>query len=188
MNARHALAAFVITAFAASQASATVLSASGQAVGTKSSKADYLQVTQVQKELNATMKDVNDAAVASGPLSAPAPSTGEAGFVLQEKEGNGGKSYGDKYPTVLPNDDGLDADRLMVPPSVRGGQNPGTYSDNRRSMGNRRGGGGGGGGGGNKHGGGAHAAPEPSTWMLLGVGLALFGGYATLRRRVAFEN
>jgi hypothetical protein len=184
MNARFALAAIMITAFVASQASATVLSASGQAVGTKASKADYLRVTHVQAELNTTMKDINDAAVASSPLSAPAPSTGQSGFLLQEREGEGGKNYGDPTPPGIPHDDGLDDGRLMVPGSIRGGQDPGTYSDNRRSMGNRRGGG----GGGNKHGGGAHAAPEPSTWMLLGVGLALFGGYATMRRRMALEN
>jgi hypothetical protein len=53
-------------------------------------------------------------------------------------------------------------------------------------MDNRRGGGGG--GGGNRHGGGAHATPEPSTWMLVGAGLALFGGYVTIRRRTVMDR
>jgi molybdopterin/thiamine biosynthesis adenylyltransferase len=66
MNARIALAAVIICAVAASPAAATVLSASSHAVGTKPSKADYLRVTEVQKELDATLADVNDAAVAAG--------------------------------------------------------------------------------------------------------------------------
>jgi hypothetical protein len=32
-----------------------------------------------------------------------------------------------------------------------------------------------------------HAAPEPSTWMLLGTGLAMLGGYVMIRRRAAME-
>lgn len=181
MNARHALAAVLISALAASPAAATVLSASGQAVGTKSSKADYLRVTEVQKELNATMEDMSDAAVASGPLAASAPSSDGPGYILQ-KEGEGGRHRDDGEPFTQSYDDGLDDGRLAGPVTTRG-QSPGNYSDNRRTMENSRRGGGNG-----RHGGGAHAAPEPSTWMLLGVGLALFGGYATLRRRAVVES
>jgi hypothetical protein len=185
MNARLALAAVTICAVAASPAAATVLSASGHAVGTKSSKADYLRVTEVQKDLNESMAQINDDAVSSGPLSAPAPSTGGAGMIL-EKEGEGGRRDLPDPFVGQPIDDGLDQDRLGAPIVTRGGQTPGTYSDNRRHMDNRRGGGGG--GGGNRHGGGAHATPEPSTWMLLGAGLALFGGYVTIRRRTVMDR
>lgn len=184
MNVRIALAAVTLCAVAASPAAATVLSASGQAVGTKSSKADYLRVTEVQKELNDTMADIHNAAVENGPLTASAPSTGGAGYIL-EKEGEGGKHDPTDPFIGQAMDDGLDHDRLGAPIVTRGGQTPGTYSDNRRATGNRRGGGGGGGG---RHGGGAHATPEPSTWMLLGTGLALLGGYVTLRRRTVMER
>jgi hypothetical protein len=179
MSARHALAAVVIIGLAA-PASATVLSASNQVVGTKSSKADYLRVTQVQAELDATMKDVNDAAVANGALSSAAPSTEGPGYILQ-KEGEGGRHRedGDEWSVVNPGD-AHDTGRLSLPVSSRG-QMPGTADRHRGNGGNRRGGGG-------RHGGGAHAAPEPSTWLLLGVGLALIGGYALLRRREALAR
>lgn len=185
MNARHALVAVIIAAVAASPAGATVLSASNQAVGTKSSKADYLRVTEVQKDLNSTMEQVNGAAVANGPLSASAPATGQAGYILQ-KEGDGGKSYPDYEPFVDPAmDDGLQGGTLSMPGR---GQTPGTYSsDTRRIIQNDRHNGGSGGGS-HRKGGNPHAAPEPSTWMLLGLGLAMFGGYATLRRRTALQN
>jgi hypothetical protein len=172
----------MLSVIAASPASATVLSASNQAVGTKSSKADYLKVTTVQSELNATMAEVNDAAVANGSVSAPAPATGGPGFVLQ-KDGQGGgepREPGDPWQVITP-DDGRVSGRLAVPVSSRGTR-AGTYNDQRDG---RRGGGGGGGGG---RRGGAHANPEPSTWMLLGAGLALMGGYAVLRRRAVFEG
>jgi hypothetical protein len=184
MNARLALAAVLVSSIAASPAAATVLSASSQAVGTKSSKASYLRVTEVQKELNATMAEVNDAAVASGPLSAPAPASGEAGFILQ-KEGEGGKNYSDDPFVAQANDDGLDHGKVTVPLTPRG-RITNIDTDSRHHNGNRRGGGGGGGQG--KHGGGAHASPEPSTWMLLGSGLALFGIHMTLRRRNAMAR
>ncbi|HEX6791713.1 MAG TPA: PEP-CTERM sorting domain-containing protein [Candidatus Krumholzibacteria bacterium] len=185
MNARHALVAVIIAAVAASPAGATVLSASNQAVGTKSSKADYLRVTEVQKGLNSTMEEINDAAVANGPLSASAPATGQAGYILQ-KEGEGGKSYDSSDPFVTdPMDDGLQNGRLSAP-AVGRGQTPGTFTDTRKIVQNGRHGGGG--GGGNRRGGDPHAAPEPSTWMLLGLGLAMFGGYATLRRRTALQD
>jgi len=181
MNARHALAAVTVIAIGASPVSATVLSASNQAVGTKSSKADYLKVTTVQSELNATLKDVNDATVTNGSIEAAAPANDGPGLILQ-KDGTGGGTHprGDPWSIVVPND-GRVPGQMPGVRSTRGGHQPDAFSDQR---GGRRGGGGGGG----RHGGGAHGTPEPSTWMLLGAGLALMGGYATLRRRQVIEG
>ena len=180
MNARHALAAVTLIMIGAAPASATVLSASSQAVGTKSSKADYLKVTTVQTELNATIKDINDATVTNGSIEAAAPANDGPGFIL-EKDGTGGGSHptGDPWSVITPND-GRVAGQMPGVRSVRGGHQPDSFNDQN---GGRRGGGGGG-----RHGGGAHGAPEPSTWMLLGAGLALMGGYATLRRRAVIEG
>jgi hypothetical protein len=177
----------MVSVVAASPAAASVLSASSQAVGTKASREDYLQVTEVQKELNATMQEINDAAVANGPLSVPAPSTGEGGFLSAEREGSSG--WVNRESIANPVDDGLIEGRLSGPVlSARGTRpTPGTFVSDRHSFRYRRGGGhrpGGGGG----HGGGAHAAPEPSTWMLFGTGLALLGGYVLIRRRAVIES
>ena len=182
MKFRSSLAAVIISALASYPATASVLSASSQAVRTPAvDRTDYLRVTHVQDDLNASMREMVDASTASAPLSSPLPSVdgGDGGFVVQ-KDGNGGGGGGgrtglDIGSLVGAGTIGRDVDRL----SVRSG-GIGTFGADGSSGshgGGRRGGGGGG------HGGGPHASPEPSTWMLLGAGLGLLGGYAVLRRR-----
>jgi hypothetical protein len=156
---------------AALPASASIFSATSQAVGTKSSNADYLRVTTVQDELNATMRDMNDESVAHGAISAQAPAMGEGAYVLQ-KEGTGGdKPQGfSKMGDALVPGDAHETGRVAV--SSTGGSSHTRHFDNNRGTHGDRGGD-------------PHAAPEPSTWMLLATGLAMLGGYTMLRRRTA---
>jgi PEP-CTERM motif len=177
MKARYPLAAAMITLMAAVPASATVLSATNQAVGTKSSKADYLRVTVVQDELNMTMKEMNEASTQAGGVASPAPSVAEGGYNILEKEGDGGgnRPGGDIGGFVFGGTDGREGGRLSIP----NGGGRGTRDVTGTDLGNR---------GGRGRRGGNHATPEPSTWMLLGAGLALFGGYATLRRRSLLDS
>jgi hypothetical protein len=161
---------------AALPASASILSASSQAVSTRSSNADYLRVTVIQDQLNATMRDMNDESVAAGSTSSAAPSVGEGAFVLEkEGEGDGGpRGYPEIGGLVISPGDDREAGRIAVP--VTRGSGPSTHA---RRFDNER--------GGNRQND-PHAAPEPSTWMLLGTGLAMLGGYTMLRRRLAMES
>jgi hypothetical protein len=159
---------------AAIPASASILSATGQAVGTRPSNADYLRVNVVQDELNTTMRNMNDESLANGSISAQAPSVSEGAYVLQ-KEGTGGDARINPKLGGLVISAGDDHEAGRVPISITGsGSDHGIrthpYDSNR------------------DHRNDPHAAPEPSTWMLLGTGLAMLGGYATLRRRLAVEN
>jgi hypothetical protein len=187
MKARYSLAAVVVSVLAAFPVSASVLSASGQTVGTRTNnRADYLRVTQVQDELNASTRSLTDEVVATGALSTPAPVGGsEAAYVLQ-REGNGhDTSRPDVSSLVGDPSGGRDTDRLSLhgAQGAHSGSTIGTFGSTNN--GNHRGG-----NNGKRHGehgrhGGAQPSPEPSTWMLLGVGLAFVGGYAMLRRRQA---
>jgi hypothetical protein len=182
MKARYSLAAVVVSVFAAFPASASVLSASGQAVGTRpTNRADYLRVTQVQDELNATTKGLVDEAVVSGALSTPAPVGDSDGAYILQKEGNGnGEIDPDFGRLVGAPSGGRDTDRLSL-----------HSQEGQRRQGGSIGSFGAGGSNGNNGGhrgdrgrhGGAQPSPEPSTWMLLGGGLAVLGGYAMLHRR-----
>lgn len=177
MRSRFALAAVVLALLAAAPASASILSATSQTVGTRSSNADYLRVTVVQDELNATMRDMNDASVATGTIDAQAPSVSEGAYVLQ-KEGTGGDPRDNPKlgGLVVSPDDAREGGRLSVTStgsSVHGTRHGG-FDNTRGTNRDRR----------ND----PHATPEPSTWVLLGTGLAMLGGYTMLRRRMAIES
>ncbi len=155
---------------AAVPASASILSATSQTVGTRSSNAEYLRVGAVQDELNTTMREINDGAAATGGVTAAAPAVSEGAYVLQ-KDGTGGRpGINPKLDNLFSPDDSREGGRL----SVTATHGPRGHFDNNR-------------GGNRDHRNDPHAAPEPSTWLLLGTGLAMLGGYAMIRRRAAIE-
>ena len=169
MRPVSALAAVMLPLLLAVPASASILSATGQPMG-KSSNADYLRVTTVQDELNTTMREMNSASVANGALSAQAPAIGEGAYVLQ-KEGDGGKpmSFGKPGDLFVPGDS-HESGRIAI-----GSMDGSTHTRHQDS--NRE-----------NHRDDPHAAPEPSTWMLLATGLAMLGGYTVLRRRATVAS
>lgn len=169
MSSRYALAAVMLLA-AAAPASASILSATSQTVGARSSNAEYLRVNVVQDELNATMRDINDDATATGGVTASAPVVEGGAYVLQ-KDGPGGRpGINPKLNHLYSPDDTHEGGRL----SVTATHGPRGHFDNNR-------------GGNRDHRNDPHAAPEPSTWLLLGTGLAMLGGYTMIRRRAAVE-
>jgi len=186
MNARIALAAVALSSLGAVPVSATVLSATHQAVGTRSQAPDYLQVTRVQKEMNLTLDEYNGSTVASGVVSVPAPSTADGGFTVVIPDGPGATHWTPEPWRQTVDSDGPVDGRVPLP--VFGGKDGGNipFGQIRNDHGRR--GGHGRHGDFDQHDGGAHAAPEPSTWMLLGTGLLLMGGYATIRRRSADQS
>jgi hypothetical protein len=162
---------------AAIPASASILSATGQSVGTRSPNSEYLRVTTVQSELNTTMREMNDEVAAVAGVDAEAPAVEGGAYVLQ-KDGTGGNSgTNTKFENVFTPGDSHESGRISI--NTRDGS---VHTRPSRFDGNNRG------GGGRDHRNDPHAAPEPSTWMLLGTGLAMIGGYVMIRRRAALET
>jgi hypothetical protein len=158
----------MLSLLAAVPAAASILSATGQPM--KSPNTDYLRVTTVQDELNATMRDMNDASVATGAIGAQAPAISDGAFVLQKEGDGGGTGMFSKPGSLYVPGDSYEGGRISI--NTRDGSTHTRHTDNNR-------------GGGNDD---PHAAPEPSTWMLLATGLAMVGGYAALRRKSVIEG
>jgi len=176
MRSRYALAAVMLPLLAAIPASASILSATGQSVGTRSPNADYLRVTTVQNELNTTMREMNDESVATGGIDAEAPAVEGGAYVLQ-KDGTGGNpGINPKLENLFSPGDAHEGGRMSV--NTNGGSvhtRPSRFDGNNNGGGNR------------DRRNDPHAAPEPSTWMLLGTGLAMMGGYVVIRRRTVMD-
>lgn len=169
MNTRYFFAAAILVLGVNVPVHASVLSASGQAVRNRPvDRLDYLRVTTVQNDLNVSLRQMADESAATGSLSTPAPVFGrQQGYFSYDMDGSGGVGTYRGDPTGLfagPGGEGAS----WLP---AGGQN-GRHGKPGNNRGNGRGGKGG-----------AHAAPEPSTWMLLGAGMAMLGAYAVIRRR-----
>jgi PEP-CTERM motif len=165
MNARYTVAALALTILA-STASASILSATNSTAQVRKESTDYLRVDAVQNQLNASLQEKADAA-ASGSFAGSAPSLGSSGGFLVTTGG------GATFSSSSGNHFG------------RGG-NGGAIEWNTHFDDTRPGGRPGRGGESFRIGGGAEgtqAAPEPSTWMLLGTGLLMMGLYAGIRRR-----
>ena len=184
MDARYIIAAVIVSLGVSTSASASVLSASSQAAQPRpADRMDYLDVTAVQNDLNASFRHLADESAASGSLSSPPPRVGATGGYFVGEGGGGGIASEPSPPSAdvsFPAGGGVSAGDVFADhtrqginwlPISAGGGREGALGPNR---GGTRGGG---------RRGGAHAAPEPSTWMLLGAGLAMLGGYALVRRR-----
>lgn len=194
MDARYLIAAVIVSLGVSTSASASVLSASSQAAQPRpAERMDYLDVTAVQNDLNASFQHLADESAASGSLSSPPPRIGTTGGYFVGVGGGGGIASEPARPGAdvsYPAGGGVSAGDVFADhngqgiswlPITAGGGREGALGPNRG--GNRGGGNRGGGNRGGGHRGGAHAAPEPSTWMLLGAGLAMLGGYSLVRRR-----
>ncbi|HEX5131032.1 MAG TPA: PEP-CTERM sorting domain-containing protein [Candidatus Krumholzibacteria bacterium] len=184
MRSRYMFAVSAIALLLAAPATASVISASSQTARAKpADKVDYLTVTTLQNDMNASMRGVADANAPSALGTASVPSSTSGGFLI----GVGGSSVGTGGIT------GGGIEPILGSNSNKGGvgNNDGHHNDWSfgRGQGNNNGGkdkdkdkddeewhhGGGGANG-------VQAAPEPSTWLLLGTGLALAGAFTLLRR------
>jgi hypothetical protein len=183
MKTRLPFATMTLALLVAGPASASIISASSQALKSRGAeRADYLDVTTAQNELNSSLHGMTDAVVPADLSAGSLQSNATGGFVIQSPSTSGG----------------LDANsvgRFSPQGGQRFGGNSGGYSFNSRGARWAPGPGDKGKKGGNNVGGdhrrrrgsnsGPQAAPEPSTWMLLATGLLMLGGYAILRRRTA---
>ncbi|MDH4036860.1 MAG: PEP-CTERM sorting domain-containing protein [Candidatus Krumholzibacteria bacterium] len=207
MKARICFAAVAIVLIAGTQSSASVISASSQTAGSRSAeRVDYLSVTSIQTDLNASMREAADASAPTALRATSAPSTASGGFLLTAGQGSGynGVSGNAMESLFKPDHDKTSSamKRDVAGPGTviaNGGSHGGRWGGNHGSggrWGNNGGGKKGGKTGGDKKdggwenhrrrgggGGGIQAAPEPSTWLLLGAGLTMVGIYEVIRRR-----
>jgi hypothetical protein len=218
MKARVTISAAAVALLFASQASASVISASSQTARSKpADQVDYMSVTSMQTDLNMSMREAADAS-APAALGSRAPSTASGGFLLST-DAQAGDMSGRAIENLFSPDRDKGASDLAGgvagPGTViangsngggRGGNHGGGYNGGRWGNDGRRGGGndndkkggnvgthgghkkdggwkGHKGGGHHGGGGGVQAAPEPSTWLLLGAGLTMVGLYEVVRRR-----
>ncbi len=197
MKTRYVCAALAAFVLAASQASASIIAASGQYRAVQpSERAAPVNATSVQSDLNSALRGVDTGTAAVGNFSgARVPSTASGGFMIT----SGGKSavsyvgsgthaadgvLGSSGGNVSPGITGGTVTDLGSGHHRRGGRHDRNSRDRWDNDWNRFHGGSGNLGGNN----GIQVAPEPSTWILLATGLMLLGGVAVLRRRQLAAN
>jgi hypothetical protein len=170
-----------------------VISASSQTARSKpADRVDYLSVTSLQTEMNTTLRQATDASAPTALGLRSAPSTASGGYLLNTDPGRSSfQANGFASDNLFGSDAGIRTGGVSFD-----GMGPGTIIANGSSSH-----GGKSNGHGNKKGprgdrrrdwrrdrdkkDGVHAAPEPSTWLLLGAGLAMVGFYEFVRRRNA---
>jgi PEP-CTERM motif len=185
MNARHSLVIFATLALASTQASASVLSASSLAVRSMSTgHAGYLDVNTMQTNLNASLNRAVDETPASASLTGrdPALSAG-GGFYVQSTGAGVQAALSTSYGGTLSNFSSSSGDILAG--VFRGGLDNGIRNGGfGGTLGHGRSWGTGSGAFGRGSGrAGVAAAPEPSTWLLLGAGIGMLSLFAGLKRR-----
>ena len=179
---KFCISALALTSLlAASEAGASILSASSQAVREPSAASANWNASTLQHDLNATLEQAAKAAAPVGPVaSSPAPASGG----LMVNSGATGPSFSPfiESPALddlfsIPNDQhtiGIARDSWTIgKPDIanqgngngKGPKDPDKEKDRDRKRDN------------------PYATPEPSTWMLIGSGLVMLGGYAVVRRR-----
>ncbi|HXV15034.1 MAG TPA: PEP-CTERM sorting domain-containing protein [Candidatus Krumholzibacteria bacterium] len=184
--------AFVVASlFVGSQAGASILSASSQAVREPSIEAaGQWTATTLQNDLNASLRDASDASSAAGPLASTrtpvtgglvvngggtgasyTPFSGSAAFdglfEMNQESGTVTRGSWDPSGPVIASSGGRggrDRDRDRD-------RGRGRYRDRDRPRDRPN----------------PYATPEPSTWVLLGSGLLAIGAFAGLRRRQALS-
>jgi PEP-CTERM motif len=165
--------AAVLSILAISNAHASILSASSQAVREPSTEtAGHWNAATLQQNLNASLRDAADATAPSGSLSLNRPSivgggllvnTGESGAMFTPFTETGSSSdLFEMRAEPIGISTGWSSNGPSSPVVVTGGYE--TYGRRDRNP---------------------YATPEPSTWMLLATGLLVLGAYAGLRRRQA---
>jgi hypothetical protein len=177
MNSRI-LTAVVVTLAIGSEANASILSASSEAIREPSTKtAESWNATTVQHDLNASLRDAAEASTVAGPLTSTRTSVAGGGFMVLGSVSMGEGGGGGSRPSYTP------LQGSPVIDGVFGIQRPTTskLGDSRDSDGPEIISGQ---GGGRKD---PYATPEPSTWVLFGAGLLLLGAYVGLRRRDAMN-
>lgn len=189
MKSRFALTATIVALFFASQASASVISASSQTARAKAAdRVDYLSVTTIQNGLNTSLREAADASAPTA-LAGPSAPSSSGGFLLTTEPGSA-SSYRDLGGSAIENlfnpdsERGVSAISRGVAPEAMVAGNSGNGNSNRhgdklkdadKDKNKNKG---------KKDGrGGVHATPEPSTWLLLGAGLTMVGLYEVIRRR-----
>jgi hypothetical protein len=174
----------LITLLFASNAGASVLSASSQAVREPSSASPAMRdATTAQHDLNVSLRDAATDVHTGSLATLSRPSAGSGGLIISGTSSLTGRT---SSSTFQPFSNSSAYDGLFDPNDGSVGR---MYWDPAAGKhGSGTSGGGVGGGFGRRDRGNPIATPEPSTWLLIAVGLLLVGTYNRFRNRFSAET
>jgi hypothetical protein len=197
MKTRIVVSVLGMTLIAASQVSASIISASSEyRRAEQSARVAEVDAVSVQNDINAELRGVGDEGAVGTLSGVRAPRTTTGGFMIT----SGGRSAAayvgsghDPMDGVLGSNGGnaspgLGGGSVADLSPGRGGRH-GRDRDDKKSFkdkGKKGDKGRGRHGGGDRNG--VQVAPEPSTWLLLATGLGLMGAYGVMRRRQAVRG